>query len=139
MCTDRSFIITTAMFHQKRINFDLTVTLSIIEYEFQDATWHFKTPTSTTVQQCMSMTHIIIYTNRKTILKIKETPVYLQATTNKMEMTLISPPGRSWFLSECRSIAIGIPTFLERPTTSTFLPTVSMPEQKKRQQNLSKH
>lgn len=39
------------------------------------------------------------------------------------------PPGRSWFRSVCSNIAMGIPTFLERPATSTFFPTVSIPAQ----------
>lgn len=37
------------------------------------------------------------------------------------------PPGRSWLRSVCSNIAMGIPTFLERPATSTFFPTVSIP------------
>lgn len=41
------------------------------------------------------------------------------------------PPGRSWLRSVCSNIAMGIPTFLERPATSTFFPTVSIPAQKK--------
>lgn len=41
----------------------------------------------------------------------------------------ILPPGRSWLRSVCSNIAMGIPTFLERPATSTFFPTVSIPAQ----------
>lgn len=37
------------------------------------------------------------------------------------------PPGRSWLRSVCSNIAMGIPTFLERPATNTFFPTVSIP------------
>lgn len=40
------------------------------------------------------------------------------------------PPGRSWWRSVCSNIAMGIPTFLERPATRTFFPTVSIPAQR---------
>lgn len=45
-----------------------------------------------------------------------------------IDIRCVSPPGRSCVLSECNSIEIGIPTFLERPITSTFFPAVSMPK-----------
>ncbi len=43
-----------------------------------------------------------------------------------------SPPGLSCLPSVCSSIAMGIPTFLERPATTTFLPKVCMPMRKDR-------
>lgn len=53
--------------------------------------------------------------------------VSTRAQTHAHRMYL--PPGRSWLRSECSNIAIGIPTFLERPATSTFFPTVLIPAQ----------
>lgn len=38
-----------------------------------------------------------------------------------------SPPGRSCSPSVCSSMAIGMPTFLDLPATTTFLPNVSIP------------
>lgn len=48
----------------------------------------------------------------------------------------LSPPGRSWLRSVCSSIAMGIPTFFERPATNTFFPTVSIPAHRHYSQRL---
>lgn len=37
------------------------------------------------------------------------------------------PPGRSCAPSVCSNIAMGIPTFLDLPATTTFFPRVGMP------------
>lgn len=37
------------------------------------------------------------------------------------------PPGLSWRPSVCSNIAMGIPTFLDRPATTTFFPSVGIP------------
>lgn len=38
------------------------------------------------------------------------------------------PPGLSWRPSVCSNMAMGMPTFLERPATTTFFPSVGIPE-----------
>lgn len=41
------------------------------------------------------------------------------------------PPGLSCRPSVCSNMAMGMPTFLERPATSTFFPKVGIPEKYK--------
>lgn len=57
--------------------------------------------------------------NMSTIFKHKDKPTCSRTET--------LPPGLSWRPSVCSNIAIGIPTFLERPATRTFFPRVGIP------------
>jgi len=47
-----------------------------------------------------------------------------------------SPPGLSCRPSVCSSMEMGMPTFLERPATTTFFPMVGIPETEEEREGL---
>jgi len=50
-----------------------------------------------------------------------------QTETLKQQEVVDLPPGLSCSPSVCKSIEIGIPTFLDLPATTTFFPNVCIP------------
>lgn len=57
---------------------------------------------------------------------------YTQSTRSSIhadsQHALNQPPGLSWRPSVCSNMAMGIPTFLDRPATTTFFPIVGIPD-----------